>query len=377
MGCFVARELAARLGRVLVVDRDATALERVAGLPGVAVERVDLAERGQAARFAARGKVSVVAVPGALGARVRREAIEASCAVVDIAFSPEDPWGDDEVARARRCVVVVDCGVAPGLSNLFAALSAAQLERVASVRIHVGGLPLRRVWPFEYRAPFSPADVIEEYVRPCRLKRGGKIVVRPALSEVERVECEEVGTLEAFLTDGLRTLLRTLPAEDMEEKTLRYPGHAATMELLREAGFFGTQAIRIGGLEVAPRSLTEALLARAWTAAPGEEEFTLLRVFVAGRSGGKSLEHRWELFDRTDPTEGFSSMARTTGLPCALVAQALAEGRWNAPGVHPPEYLARDQVLADWLIESVRARGVRIEHDVRASAEEPGLGGGG
>jgi len=90
--------------------------------------------------------------------------------------------------------------------------------------IYVGGLPIVRQWPYEYKAVFSPLDVIEEYTRTARFVENGRVVTRPALTDLERVDFEGVGTLEAFNTDGLRTLIQTIPAPNMKEKTLRYPG---------------------------------------------------------------------------------------------------------------------------------------------------------
>src|SRR5690606_28022112 len=110
---------------------------------------------------------------------------------------------------------------------------AKQLEVRERLSIMVGGLPVERSWPWEYRAPFSPSDVIEEYLRPARLRIAGRTVEREALSEIELVDLPGVGTLEAFNTDGLRSLLETLDFEDMVEKTLRYPGYAEKMRVLR------------------------------------------------------------------------------------------------------------------------------------------------
>ena len=45
-----------------------------------------------------------------------------------------------------------------------------------------------------------------------------------------------VGTLEAFNTDGLRSLTTSLKVPFMKEKTLRYPGHIELMRVLRETG---------------------------------------------------------------------------------------------------------------------------------------------
>jgi saccharopine dehydrogenase-like NADP-dependent oxidoreductase len=185
-------------------------------------------------------------------------------------------------------------------------------------------------------------------------------VVVPALTELEPVEVPGIGTLEAFMTDGLRTLLRTLPAPELVEKTLRWPGHAALAQALRDSGFLDTTPLRIGAVEVTPRAMTEAVLVKAWTLEPGEEEFTLLRVVVEGKRGGLRVRTTWELLDRTDPATGATSMARTSGFPAAIVARLVASGSVKDAGVLPPELLARDPELAATILDELTKRNVAI-----------------
>ncbi len=361
VGGLIARDLAEDEGlSVLSVDARDQALARVAG-PRVRTARADLSDPGEIARVAAAADVVALAVPGALGTAALRALIDARKPVCDISFSPEDPLELDGAAKAAGVPVVVDCGVAPGLSNLFVGRSVAELDAVDEVSILVGGLPLRRVQPFEYRLVFSLTDVIEEYTRPSRYRENGREVVRPALSDPELVDLPRAGTLEAFNTDGLRTLLRTIDAPNLKEKTLRWPGHVAKMWMLREAGFFAEEPIRAGGVSVAPRAVTEALLAKAWALPPGDDEFTILRVEVSGRKAGAARRIVWDLWDVTDPATRATSMARTTGFPCAIVARLLAEGAWTRPGVHPPEVLGRDEAVTRRILDGLAARGVSVE----------------
>jgi saccharopine dehydrogenase-like NADP-dependent oxidoreductase len=361
VGGLIARDLAAdeRL-KVVAVDAREEALAKLAGAARVATKRADLSAPAEVARAAAGADVVALAVPGFLGTPALRALIAAKKPVVDISFSPEDPLALDADAKAAGVPVVVDCGVAPGISNLLAGRSVAELDATDEVLIYVGGLPLRRVWPFEYRLVFSLTDVIEEYTRPSRYREGGREVVRPALSDPELIDLPRVGTLEAFNTDGLRTLLRTLDAPNLKEKTLRYPGHVEKMRMLRESGFFDETPLRVGGVDVTPRAVTEALLQKAWALPEGEEEFTVLRVEAAGTSDGARRRIVWDLYDRTDAASRATSMARTTGFPCAIVARLLAEGAWTAPGVHPPEVLGRDERVASRVLHELERRGVSI-----------------
>jgi lysine 6-dehydrogenase len=222
----------------------------------------------------------------------------------------------------------------------------------------VGGLPVVRTWPWEYKAPFSPSDVLEEYTRPARYVAGGRLVTMPALSEPELVEFPGVGTLEAFNTDGLRSLLATVKVPFMIEKTMRYPGHAERIRMLRESGFFGTKPVDVGGAVVRPLDLTAKLLFAQWQLADGEEDFTAMRVSVEGVVGGKRVRRSFELLDRYDPGSGTTSMARTTGYTCTAVVRLVAQGLYRRPGVFPPEFLGREPGCYEFVIKELARRGV-------------------
>jgi len=191
-----------------------------------------------------------------------------------------------------------------------------------------------RTWPYEYKAVFSPADVIEEYTRPARLVEHGQVVVRPALSEVELCDFAGVGTLEAFNTDGLRSLIRTLDIPNMAEKTLRYPGHADLMRTFRESGFFDTQPVQIGEAWVRPLDLTSRLLFEQWRREPEEADLTVMQVVIEGLARGMRGEVRqrytYDLLDRYDPETQTTSMARTTGYTCAIVARQVINGLFRS-----------------------------------------------
>lgn len=344
IGGVLARELAAEDDfDVAVFDASEAALARLRRSSGIAVHRADLSRPAGISAAVADADVVVGALPGVLGFAMLRAVVEAGKPIADISFSPEDPLQLEALARERGSTAIVDCGVSPGLSNFVVGIAARELDPVESVRIYVGGLPVERRWPYEYSVVFSATDVVEEYTRPARVFEEGRLGTRPALSGVERIEVPGVGTLEAFLTDGLRTLLRTVPARSMREKTLRYPGHAGTMEVLRATGFFDETPLELsGGVRVSPRAVTERLLTRAWRRDESAEEFTYLKVVVTGRRAGVPVVRTFELLDRTDAASGTTSMARTTAFPCAAAARLLARGEYRSPGVRPLELLAAD-----------------------------------
>jgi saccharopine dehydrogenase-like NADP-dependent oxidoreductase len=301
------------------------------------------------------------AVPGYLGFQSLKACLEAGRNVVDISFFPENPFELDSLAKGQNITAAVDCGVAPGLSNILAGYGLSQLDKAYSVMIYVGGLPVIRKWPFEYKAVFSPVDVIEEYLRPARCLENGQLVIKPALSEPEFLEFEKLGTLEAFITDGLRTMIETLTVPEMVEKTLRYPGHREKMLALRQAGFFSEQPVEIAGQKVRPVDLSAKILFPRLNVEAGEEDLTILRVVVSGEKDGQPLRLTYDLFDRFDRKSGIHSMARTTGYTATAVARAVARGLIKKNGIIAPEFLGLEPEVFNFIRKELLNREIIIK----------------
>jgi len=359
---------------VLVADRDERSLEALRTGYGIPGERMDVSLESTVRRVVAKADFVVSAVPGFLGFQTLKAILECGKNVVDIAFFPEDPFALDELARAKKVTAIVDCGVAPGMSNLLVGHVAAGLQRTDRVRIYVGGLPSVRQWPYEYKAGFSPIDVIEEYTRPARLVRGGKVEVCPALSELELIDFPDLGTLEAFVTDGLRTLARTIDAPDMIEKTMRYPGHAERMRMLRETGFFSDTPIDIDGVSVRPIDVATRLLFPMWQMGEGDEDITIMRIVVEGlgpkgqgpngRGAAGGVRTTYDLVDRYDRATATTAMARTTGYTATTAVRMLAAGLWTEPGVIAPERLGQNAACTDFILAGLRERDILYRKSV-------------
>lgn len=302
----------------------------------------------------------VIAVPGYIGYRTLEAVIRTGKNVVDISFFPEDAMKLDTLAKEMDVTVITDCGVAPGMSNLVLGRYNAEMQ-VAGFECYVGGLPKERKPPFQYKAPFSPIDVIQEYIRPARLVENGKQVIKPALSDRELMEFPGIGELEAFNTDGLRSLVYTMKhIPEMKEKTLRYPGHIDLIIALQQAGFFDTTAIRVNQTEVSPLDFTSRLLLKEWKLEPEEAEFTVMKIIVKGNH--KTIT--WDLYDEYDPMTRTSSMARTTGYTCTAAVNLIKEGLFNTKGVFPPEFIGADKACFDYIIQYLRTRKVNWKETI-------------
>ena len=344
--------------RVTVADRSEAALGRMKQV-GLATRAADLSSPEAVKAAVADADLVVGAVPGFLGFATAKAVLEAGKPLVDISFFDEDCFELDALAKAQNLTAIVDCGIAPGCHNIILGDLARQWDRVTSFECLVGGLPVIRTWPYEYKAGFSPIDVIEEYTRPSRYVKDGRIVTFPALSEPELLEFDGLGTLESFNTDGLRSILKSFPqVPDMKEKTLRYPGHIEKMRMLRESGFFNKEKLQVGGVAVSPLDLTTALLFPLWFMEEGDEDFTVMRVTVAGEKAGQPVRKQFNLLDRYDRATRTTSMARTTGYSCTAAVRLLASGRFSRKGINPPEYPGLEPGAWDFIRADLAKHGV-------------------
>jgi saccharopine dehydrogenase-like NADP-dependent oxidoreductase len=365
VGAPMALDLAKDPGfEITVADISPESLAKCAAERSIRTVQADLSDAERVKSLVAGSDLALNAVPGFLGFQTLKAVIESGKDAVDIAFFAEDPFQLDELARKQGVTAIVDCGVAPGMSNVLVGHVHHLLDKTHSALIYVGGLPELRVWPYEYKAVFSPSDVIEEYVRPARYVENGKLVVRPALSDPEYLNLPGVSSLVAFNSDGLRTLARTLDIPNMKEKTLRYPGHIEKIAVLRETGFFGQEPVEIHGMRVRPIDLTARLLFPIWKLQPGETDITVMQVVVEGEKDGRRLRHCYDLFDRFDAASGIHSMARTTGYAATAAVRLLAGGLYGRKGIIPPEYIGEEPACVEFMLKELAERGVNYQHKI-------------
>ncbi|MGD2114635.1 MAG: saccharopine dehydrogenase C-terminal domain-containing protein [Acidobacteriota bacterium] len=367
VGSLIARDLSESEGfAVRVADLSKENLARLRGRNLEPFE-ADLSEPAEIRRAIAGADLVIGAVPSFLGFEMLETVLGEGKNIVDISFFEEDPFELQAAAEEQGVTAVIDCGIAPGTGNLILGHVLNRVDRVERYLCYVGGLPAVRVWPWEYKAPFCPDDVIEEYTRPTRLKERGEIVVRPALSDLELVDLPGIGTLEAFNTDGLRTLLETVDVPWMQEKTMRYPGHVDRMRALRETGFFGEDPVEIAGpdgpVQVQPREFTSALLFDAWDLGDADD-LVIERVIMDCEKDGKAVRYTYDMLDRRDPETRDTAMARTTGFTCAAAARALADGLWTEPGIVAPEVLGQNEDCYQAILRDLERRGVTFRETV-------------
>lgn len=325
---------------------------------GVSTRKADITDTRSLQAMIEPFDLVVGAVPGFLGLQTARTVIEAGKNMVDISFFPEDAFQLDDLAKKKNVTIITDCGVAPGMGNIILGYHNKRMK-VSSYECLVGGLPVVREWPYEYKAVFSPIDVIEEYIRPARYVQNGAVVVKEALSDPELIHFDGVGTLESWNSDGLRSLIRTMPGiPDMIEKTLRYPGCIEYLRVLRESGFFSYDEIDVKGVKIRPVDVTARLLFPKWKLKPGEEEFTVMRIRIKGQENGKEKSYEYNLLDRTDRQTNTLSMARTTGYTCTAAVHLVLDGKFSRKGICPPEFLGEEEPHFNFILQHLKDRNV-------------------
>lgn len=343
-GRVIAENLLARDEKPEVVIVD---VREPAVLPaGARYHQANVLEPEQAKAFAKGADATVLAVPSEIAHMALANLIAAGVPVSDVSFTPNPPLDLDEAAKKTGACCIVDVGVAPGLCHILAASAYSELGGLDSIRILVGGMPQDPPPVFKHAIYFNAHDLLSEYVRPARARRAGKdIQPAPLDVEFEQFDDGELGHLEGFLSDGLRSLLPSFPdVKEMTEWTLRWPGHLEAMKDLREIGLLESpEGFRAIGNTIATRYSSDAF------------PDVLLMVVEAKR--GKELR-AWRLLDKR--TNNQSAMSRTTGYTTAAVAMVLARKQFTEPGVHPPEHLGRDPKLTNVILEDLARRGVKV-----------------
>jgi saccharopine dehydrogenase-like NADP-dependent oxidoreductase len=343
-GRVIANNLAARPEKPEVVVAD---FRKAVELPAGLIEaQVDVLDREQVTAAVKGAAAAVLAVPSNIAHAALENIIRAGVPVADVSFTPEPPLSLNALAKSTGAACIVDCGVAPGLSHILVGSSYAELGGLDNVRILVGGMPQQPPAVFRHAIYFNPCDLLAEYTRPARARSAGKDIAPPPMeTALDTYKDCELGLLESFLSDGLRTLLTSYPdVPQMSERTLRWQGHCDTMRSLYEIGLLDERSVESTAMTFAARY-------------PAEKYPDMLLMVVEAQRDGTSK--CWRLLDRQQ--SGQSAMSRTTGYTTAAVAMVLARGQFTEPGVHPPEVLGKDPALAKVIVDDLSAHGLSIE----------------
>ena len=355
VGRLIAVELSKKY-QVCAIDNDANNLSKLAKYNNrIVTKKIDIRNEPFLDSLE-DAEIVINCVPGFMGFETSKKILEKKTCV-DISFMPEDCNELNTTSEKAKTALYPDAGVAPGLSNIIVG-NLITKQKVDEIKIMVGGLPIEKNPPWNYKAPFSPIDVIEEYTRPARIKKNGTIKTVEPLTGLINFEFENVGKLEAFLTDGLRTLLTTKLTKDIStllEYTIRYPGHSKRISNLIEDGKLNDTVKTINGKLTSQREITCKELFKEWKLTENDKEFTLL-VITAKTMEGEEIScivyDEWR--------DGWSSMSRTTGLTACAITNLIIDKKLTKIGVVTPEDLGTNQAFFDYIINYLKERKITI-----------------
>ncbi len=365
IGAVIARDLAENLStaEVVMADSNKNRARQAAtqiGLENVSWVQANAINRSELTTKLKNFDMVVGALPGELGYRSCKASISAKVDMVDVSYMPEDIMTLNTAALKAGVSIVPDCGMSPGLCSMLVGRGASKLDEVEEAHMLNGGLPEKPLPPLDYVITWSVRDLIDMYSRKVSIVKDGRVIRTEALSGVEEIDFPGVGKLEAFYTDGLRTLLHTVRAKEMWEKTLRYPGHIEKINLLKALGFLGPEKVKVAGTEVDPREIT-AILFEKKLKRPEIPDIVVILIRVSGSKDGKRIKYVYHVLDHYDKKHHITSMARTTAYTSSIVIQLMARKTIEEKGVIPPEKLGMNETFFDILMREMKKRKVMIK----------------
>ncbi len=365
MGSVIAWDLARSqdVDQVVVADLNQEKLAHVRRMTSsrkLTTEVIDVKDSRRLVRFLREFDVTASALPHGAVNPANRAAVQAGAKMVDIAFE-DAQLGLDAAARKKGALLIPGCGLAPGLAGILLANGARSLDQAVEGHIFVGGLPQFPRPPLGYRLVFSLVGLVREYLEDARVIRDGKVVkVKPFETVGKVVFPSPIGKCESFCTDGLATLIYTMKEmKVLDERTVRWPGHAEKIRLLIEMGLFSREKLNVAEASVSPLEVTTELLSKILSKGP-PEDLTVMRVEVVGRKGPARGSITYEMVDYYDRKKKITSMGKTTGFTCSIVTRMVGNGEVRETGIVPPE-VAVDAKLVKKLHVELQSKGVKIK----------------
>lgn len=314
----------------------------------------------------ALGDIAVNALFYTFNEKVAKCGIERGVHVVDlgghIGGATEKVLALHEQAAAKGVTLIPDLGVAPGMINILAGYGASQLDETDEIKLYVGGVPAKPEPPLGYNVVFSLEGLFDHYTDPSRVIRDGSVVELPSLSEVETLEIDGYGEMEAFHTSGgTSTLLDSFAGiKTLEYKTIRHPGHAEKARLLADLGLLSREpTILVDGRPLRVRDVMLAHLTPRLQLGD-KTDAVLLRVIVSGKLDRQDHTIVFNMTTERDTATNETAMARATANTISIVAQMIGNGVITKRGAYPPENIVPGALY----IDEMKKRGVVIEQQM-------------
>ncbi len=286
--------------------------------------------------------------------------IVAGCSFLDLGGNPSIVQLQKSLnseAKKAAVTIIPDLGLAPGMTNIFAANGMSKFDQLKECHLRVGGLPQSPKNMLKYQRTFAIRGLTNEYLEDAVVIRNRVKRTLPSLTELEELEFPEPwGKLEAFQTAGGTSSLPDLFENQIDEltyKTIRYPGHYRFFRFLKELELLSSEAFPNNPV-IIPREMVEYYLEKYLP--KNDPDVVLVRVTITGSINGQSQKHTYELIDLMDQT-GYSAMARTTAFPTSIIGQFIAHKKIRTTGVVPGE----TTVPFDSFVDELKKRNIEFK----------------
>ncbi|MFA6317279.1 MAG: saccharopine dehydrogenase C-terminal domain-containing protein [Elusimicrobiota bacterium] len=350
-----------------VSEKGLAAVKKWLKSPKVETKRLDASDLAGVKKLAKDFDVTVSCVPYFFNLGLAKASIEAGTHFIDLGGNTDivrQELALHDRAKRRGVTVIPDNGLGPGMINTIAVAAMEKLDETDEVLIRDGGLPQHPVPPMNYMLTFSVHGLINEYVEDATALRDFKRVSVPGLGETELIDLPApLGRCEAaHASGGLSTMAWTYAGKvrRMDNKLIRYPGHIAVINSMRDMGFFSQTPVEVQGRKLAPRAMSAVLMEKHFDR-PGEKDLVVIRVTARGIKDGRKAEAVYDMMDFYDEKTKLTAMMRTTGFPAAIVANMLASGVIAKPGAYPVE----TGVPAGRFLAEANKRGFRLTDTFR------------
>jgi lysine 6-dehydrogenase len=323
--------------------------------------QVDALDESALSALLSQANVLLSCVPYWMHPRIAPVAIRAGVHMCDLGGNTEmtlKVLALDEEAKAADVTLVPDTGLAPGLVNSIAAYLLETLDESDSINLYCGVLPQHPKPPFNYKLTFNIEGLVTEYDHKAIALKEGEIALVDTLSELEHIEVEGLGQMEAFTTSGgTSTAPYTFQGRvrNYEYKTIRFPGHCEQMRAYKDFGFWGQDPVTVQGVEVVPVQLFYKVFGEALKRFEDTDQ-CIVRGIGTGTKNGHRVRLQVDIHDKQCEKTGFTSMERLTGFSIAIHANELAEGRLQAGALRYETALTGTRFL-----EEIQKRGIHMK----------------
>jgi len=342
--------------------------ERVGG-DKTTVVKLDATDKHETVKLMKQGfDVVASALPRPFCDAAVESAIEAGIGYADVAAGFGTIFSQHEKAKKAGVTVVPHIGLDVGIDRVLCGVGARKLDHTDGVTVWCGGFPQRDTPgyhnPISYKISWYWPYAVDSNLRTSTVLIDGETVTIENLSDPEEITFPPpIGKTEAYTTGGLNDVVQHLGLKGVKTavgKTVRWPGHCETWTKLKQLHLLDDEPINVKGVEVTPYDVFIALGHKHLQYGPDEGDAICQRVEVTGTLDDEPTAHIYEFIDLHDFTNDISAMARTTAYPCSVVAQMIATGEFNRPGVIHPALIGYDEKLSDKFFKELAKRNINI-----------------